>query len=1629
MKKHLTTLFFIISYAFFSMTFAQSIVINSTEDNVYLYDDFDIIGSPINANNGNSGRGWNGNWQIPSSNGMISVSQSNLNYPSSTPLMATGKHAYSASVSGQGISRQLQNPIKLGETTTFYVSFLTKKNATGNYRIDGLTATGSSAGFAVGVTPNGSIKVNAGNTAGWGAVTTQTEAGVIDNDVTYLMVARYHYDNGQSSVEVSAFKEGDELPTDDASYTWDYKATGGSLNTTINAFRLAFSKGIGRIDEFRLGSTWASVTSLDISEPELAVSAYRFPSFDWEDHPSQFADMTNPVSYEIQIATDEQFSAIVDEDEVLLSRYVHDKPFDEGVYFWRTRSITYGGETSSWADTKTFTVEAPETLVTVPLPSGQEDCTSSVQDAVTQAQTYAESGQSVKVIFPAGDYYFGESLIGEVISLNNVKNIEIEGTGAIFHFSARNQGLIEASGCKNISISGINVTYAKGLFRVQGHVVSVNQNDRTAIVSIENGSPDFSASSSLSTDIFILLDPETDGRIKDLSSNFYRMSSFQDNGNDTYTVNIADGGDFEQWEVGDRFVYHFRSGSKAFVDFGESQDVTTYNITTDGWGAMGFVSVKGSNFNILNCTTQMQEGKWMMGNADGIHVREHKIGPWIEGLDMQATGDDGLAFYARSIAMTSVKPNGNEQSAICVSTYFNLEKGDEVAFFQPKEGRIILETTVKSVEEITGGYSVVFADALPDGIITGSPLVNVTQIWNRSKSCGEFMVRDSKFINNRRYANVFRSKRGVIENTEYRGASTRAIHFRNETAHPNGLYASEIILRNNHIEDCSFDGSGTQSPISFKFESSGGVAQSIGPRNILIEDNTIKDCPSPEIELIGANHVVIRGNTVIASDGETSNATYKAHYSGNISDVLTLHPTADAFVQGGSSADQNFGTQTVLTAKDDTDANNKRSSFLKFDLSTITDLTAEKVILRLKTASISGNTDNLSAYFIADDTWEETAINWNNKPASGTLLDTKTNTASLGEWIELDVTSQVITELSGDKKFSVLLMSGESILVSYHSREAEAENQPQLVLKNETGNVEMYKVTSSAEGQGTISPSGEMELFANSSQVFNFSPNTGFEVADVLVDGISQGSMESYKLNNITSDQTVHVIFQPIEGATILSVEADAYVQGGSFANTNYGTDEALVIKSSATEAFIRQSYLRFDLSTLEEPVTSAKLRLKLKSGEKTTHSVKFVNDDSWGETTINWTNKPDNGDILNTQDSPIINGWIELDVTDKVEEERNGDGKISFALTDETLSELLSTYYSKEAGADLSPKLLILTNTNVIQHAIQVTAGSNGTITPTGEVMVDEGENQNFSITANIGYEIADVLVDGVSKGALSNFEFTNVTNAHTIEATFQAIENTSFLTPEADASVYDGTNENTNYGTVSLLAIRTVDTPSFNRKSYLRFDLSDLDGSVIEAKLRLNLASINGSATTHHVMFVSDDSWGETTINWVNKPNEGAVLNSQSTPTVNNWIEFDVTDKVEAERSNDGKISFVLADASTSQLLSAYHSREAGTDLRPQLYLITDGIPPLAIDETLAEKAKVSVYPNPVSSQLTVNFNNTTHAHLTLVDLYGRVVLSQPVINGKGVVSVAHLAKGIYILKVACEEKSYMQKIMINH
>ena len=74
---------------------------------------------------------------------------------------------------------------------------------------------------------------------------------------------------------------------------------------------------------------------------------------------------------------------------------------------------------------------------------------------------------------------------------------------------------------------------------------------------------------------------------------------------------------------------------------------------------------------------------------------------------------------------------------------------------------------------------------------------------------------------------------------------------------------------------------------------------------------------------------------------------------------------------------------------------------------------------------------------------------------------------------------------------------------------------------------------------------------------------------------------------------------------------------------------------------------------------------------------------------------------------------------------------------------------------------------TAVATHTIIASAGANGSIAPSGAVVVDDGANQGFTITPDAHFHILEVKVDGVSRGEIPDAAATKPAGPSLLEAT----------------------------------------------------------------------------------------------------------------------------------------------------------------------------------------------------------------------------------------------------------------------
>jgi len=167
-------------------------------------------------------------------------------------------------------------------------------------------------------------------------------------------------------------------------------------------------------------------------------------------------------------------------------------------------------------------------------------------------------------------------------------------------------------------------------------------------------------------------------------------------------------------------------------------------------------------------------------------------------------------------------------------------------------------------------------------------------------------------------------------------------------------------------------------------------------------------------------------------------------------------------------------------------------------------------------------------------------------------------------------------------------------------------------------------------------------------------------------------------------------------------------------------------------------------------------------------------------------------------------------------------------------------------SGSD-NPKVLIMDQNRSVTatfvpdtYTIVATAGPGGVIEPEGHIQINHGDDKEFIITSATGYEITDVIVDGVSVGDVANYTFNNVVSDHTIAASFSLLEYTITVSASpADGGTVSGGGVY-KYGEQVSLAAQAKDSYTFVNWTENGNELSTNPGySIIAASTRQLLAS----------------------------------------------------------------------------------------------------------------------------------------------------------------------------------------------
>lgn len=146
---------------------------------------------------------------------------------------------------------------------------------------------------------------------------------------------------------------------------------------------------------------------------------------------------------------------------------------------------------------------------------------------------------------------------------------------------------------------------------------------------------------------------------------------------------------------------------------------------------------------------------------------------------------------------------------------------------------------------------------------------------------------------------------------------------------------------------------------------------------------------------------------------------------------------ADAKVRSGSYANTNYGSSTTLQSDGD-DAGTDYHSYLRFSVGNVGTISSAKLRLYVANGSAGPHTVKL----VSDNSWSESGITWNNKPATGTTVGTIGQTTA-NTWVEVDITSVV----AANKTVSLAIEPGSNDGLDLRSRNASS-NKPQIVIEH-----------------------------------------------------------------------------------------------------------------------------------------------------------------------------------------------------------------------------------------------------------------------------------------------------------------------------------------------------------------------------------------------------------------------------------------------------------------------------------------------------------------------------------------------------------------------------------------------------
>ncbi|BCJ98618.1 glycoside hydrolase family 9 protein [Anaerocolumna chitinilytica] len=218
-----------------------------------------------------------------------------------------------------------------------------------------------------------------------------------------------------------------------------------------------------------------------------------------------------------------------------------------------------------------------------------------------------------------------------------------------------------------------------------------------------------------------------------------------------------------------------------------------------------------------------------------------------------------------------------------------------------------------------------------------------------------------------------------------------------------------------------------------------------------VDGTTINNVTSPYVHsglALGSTH-----SYKVRAVNSTGTSVWSTAVSATTASASSVDYIAasDAYVRDGTYAGTNYGTAATIDVKGDPDTGYNRKGFMKFDLTGRSGTSVSSAILKVYCNAVSAATPVVIYGLSGTDTWVESgssSITWNNQPGSTGAVTIGTLNVTAAGWYNIDVTSYVNSQMSGDKKmtFKLQVENGNGATISFNSKE-NAANKPALTVK------------------------------------------------------------------------------------------------------------------------------------------------------------------------------------------------------------------------------------------------------------------------------------------------------------------------------------------------------------------------------------------------------------------------------------------------------------------------------------------------------------------------------------------------------------------------------------------------------